>query len=69
MKDLATFLKSLQVETRTQNHLQLPLNSSKHLEILRDTLNMRLSHLLKLLALLMMITKSYHFEKKLRLKL
>jgi hypothetical protein len=69
MSDLATFLKPPQVGTRTQNDLQLPLNNSKPLEILRDTLNMRLSHLLKLLALLMMITKNYHFENKLRLKL
>jgi hypothetical protein len=54
MRYLATFLKPPQTGTRTQNDLQLPLKNSKPLEILRDTSNMRLPHLLKLLALLMM---------------
>jgi len=69
MKDLAIFLKPAQIGTRTQNDLQLPFNNSKLLEFFRDTLNMCPPHLLKLLTLLMMITKSYHFKKKQRLKL
>jgi hypothetical protein len=43
---------------------KLLLNNSKLLEVFRNTLNMCLPHLLKLLALLMMITKSYHFKTK-----
>jgi hypothetical protein len=63
MKDPTTFFKPPQIETQTQNDLQLLLKNSKPLEILEDILNICLSHLLKILALLMMITKSCHFQK------
>jgi hypothetical protein len=64
MRDLVTFLKSPQIGTRIQNDLQISFKNSKPLEILWDTLNICLPHLLKILALLMMITKSYQFQKK-----
>jgi len=51
--------------TWTQNDLQLVLNNSKLLEILRDTLDICLLYLFKISTLLMMTTKCYHFQKKL----
>jgi hypothetical protein len=62
MRDPTIFFKPLQIETQTQNDLQFLLKNSKPLEIMGDILNICLSHLLKILALLMMITKSCHFQ-------
>jgi len=71
MKDLATSLKSPQTGTWTQNDLQFALSNSKLLEILGDTLDMS-SISSQISALLMVTTKSYHFQKeptsKLKLK-
>ncbi len=64
MRDLATSLRSPQIGTSTQNDLQLALIDSKLLEILGSTLDICLLYLLKISALLMMTTKSYHFQKK-----
>jgi len=69
MKDLATSLKSFQTGTCTQNDLQLTFNNSKLFEILEDTLDIYFLYLIKMSALLMMTTKSYHFQKKLTSKL
>jgi len=69
MKDLATSLKSLQTGTWTQNDLQLALNKSKLLEILRDTLDICLLYMFKISAVLMMTIKSYHFQNELTSKL
>jgi hypothetical protein len=69
MKDLATSLKSFQTGTCTQNDLQLTFNNSKLFEISEDTLDLYILYLIKMLALLMMTTKSYHFQKKLTSKL
>jgi len=68
-KILLFSLKSPQIGTWTQNDLQLAFSNSKLLEILGDTLDICLLYLFKLLALLMMTTKSYHFQKKLTSKL
>ncbi len=67
MKDLAISLKK--IGTWTQNDLQLALNNFKIFEILGDKLNTCLLYMFKILALLMMITKNYHFQKKLTSKL
>jgi hypothetical protein len=65
MRDLATSLKSPQIGTWTQNDLQLALKNSKFLKISRDTLNICFLYWFKILALFMMITKS--FKKKIKL--
>jgi hypothetical protein len=59
----------LGLEHKMTYNLQLTLNNSKLLEILRDTLNICFLYLLKISALLMVTTKSYHFEKELISKL
>ncbi len=69
MRDLVTFLKAPEIETQTQHDLQLPFNNSKHHDILGDILNICHPHFLKISALLMIITKNYHFQKKLISKL
>jgi hypothetical protein len=69
MRNLITSLKSPHTGTWTQNDLQLVFNNFKLLDILRDMLNIYFTHLPKISALLMIITKSYHFQKKLTSKL
>jgi hypothetical protein len=68
MKDLATSLKSPQIGTQTQNDLEFAPNNSKLLEILGNTLNICVLYVIKISALLMMTTKSFHFQKKLTSK-
>jgi hypothetical protein len=69
MRDLATSLKSPQIGTSTQNDLQLAFNNSKLLEILGHTLDICLLYMFEISIVLMMTTKSYHFQEKLISKL
>jgi hypothetical protein len=64
MRDLTTSLISPQIGTWTQNDLQLALSNSKLLEILGNKWDICLLYLFKISALLMMTTKSYHFQNK-----